>query len=37
MAIENSGRIKHLKKIASLGELYHVRSGYFRATCLWCP
>src|SRR2546429_6132134 len=37
MAIENSGRIKHLKKIGTLNEVYNVRTGYHRATCLRCP
>ena len=37
MAIENSGRIKHLKKIGSLGEIYLVRTGYHRATRLRYP
>ncbi len=37
MAIENSGRIKHLKRIGSSGELCLVRSGYDRATRLRCP
>jgi hypothetical protein len=37
MAIENSGRIKHLKKIGSLGEIYLVRTGYHWATRLRYP
>jgi hypothetical protein len=34
MVIVNSGKIKHLKKIRSLGELYNSRIGYRGATCL---
>src|SRR6266566_384107 len=37
MTIENSDRIKHLKKIGTLNEVYNVRTGYHRATCLRCP